>query len=206
MGRRREHDERTARELLLAAERIVAEDGLDALSVRRVAGDAGTSTRAVYSLFGSKDGLVAALGARAYELLGSAVAALPETEDPAGDLVLAGLQFRRFAIEHPALFAIGVQRAVPDSGLWERFRAAAITAWEVLRVRLERLAARDLLGGRAIDQAAMQFHVLCEGLAVVELRGTLGTLSAERIWREALTALIAGFNAPVVAARPRGAS
>jgi len=56
MGRPREHDEATRAALLEAAERIVADRGPTALSVRAVAEAAGTSTRAVYSLFGSKDG------------------------------------------------------------------------------------------------------------------------------------------------------
>ena len=53
MGRPKEHDARTAAALLEAAESVVQSDGVDALSVRRVADEVGTSTRAVYSLFGS---------------------------------------------------------------------------------------------------------------------------------------------------------
>src|SRR5215212_10855269 len=97
MGRPKEHDEQTAAALLDAAERIAERDGLTALSVRRVANEVGTTTRAVYSLFGAKEGLVAALGARAFDLLGASVAALPTTDDPAADLVRAGLVFRGFA-------------------------------------------------------------------------------------------------------------
>ena len=118
MGRPKEHDEQTAAALLDAAERIAEQDGLAALSVRRVANEVGTTTRAVYSLFGAKEGLVAALGARAFDLLGATVAALPTTGDPAADLVRAGLVFRRFTREHPALFRIGVQHidVPPESG------------------------------------------------------------------------------------------
>ena len=166
-------------------------DGLAALSVRRVAGEVGTTTRAVYSLFGSKDGLVVALGARAYDLLGAAVAALPVTADPAADLVEAGLVFRRFAREHPALFAVGVQRALPSRELWEQFRGAASEALSVLHARLRALADRDGLGGRSPSEAAWQFHALCEGLAAMELRNP-GPEDDAR-WRAALSALVRGF-------------
>src|SRR5215471_13015579 len=109
MGRKRVHDEHTAEALLDAAERIVEAEGVEALTVRRVADAVGTTTRAVYSVFGSKDGLVVALGRRAFELLGAEIDAFPATRDPAADLVEAGVRvFRRFAIEHPALFRIGV--------------------------------------------------------------------------------------------------
>ena len=62
MGRPREHDERTAAALLDAAEQLIAERGVDALSLREIAREAGTTTRAVYSLFGSKEQLLGALG------------------------------------------------------------------------------------------------------------------------------------------------
>jgi AcrR family transcriptional regulator len=196
MGRPREHDESTAAALLEAAERAVEAAGVQAVSVRGVARDVGTTTRAVYSLFGSKDGLVVALGARAYELLGAAVAALPETDDPAQDLVDAGLVFRRFAREHPALFAVGVQRELPSRELWDRFRGAAWEALKALHARLERLQEHGGLGGRSVAEAAWQFHALCEGLAAADVRDpAIGRTSEER-WRSALGALVRGFGPP----------
>src|SRR5215203_725278 len=103
MGRPREYDDRTAEQLLDVAEQFVAEGGLEALSVRRLAGAIGASVQAVYSLFGSKDGLVIALGTRAFHLLREGLDALPTTDDPAGDLVEAGVVvFRRFTLSHPA--------------------------------------------------------------------------------------------------------
>ena len=54
VGRRRQHDAHTASALLDAAEEILQDDGVDALSVRTVAARIGTSTRAVYSVFGSR--------------------------------------------------------------------------------------------------------------------------------------------------------
>ena len=133
MGRPREHDDATASALLAAAERTVQERGAAALSVRRVAEEVGTSTRAVYSLFGSKDGLIAALGARMFDLLREGLDALAATEDPGADLVEAGLMFREVATEHPSLFAVGVQRVAPDAS--PTVRSAAGDALAVLRWR-----------------------------------------------------------------------
>lgn len=193
MGRPREHDEETAIRLLDAAERIVEADGLDALSVRRVAAEVGTTTRAVYSLFGSKEGLVVALGTRAFELLGAAIRARPETPDAAGDLAEAGVAvFRRFVVEHPSLFAIGFQRMLPAPGLAAGFRAAASDALTSLRAQVARLEGPGL-GDRSVEDATTEFHALCEGLAALELRGLLPADDAERIWREALDALVRGF-------------
>src|SRR5947209_2250330 len=163
MGRPREHDQLTAAALLTAGERAVEEGGLEALSVRGVATEAGTTTRAVYSLFGSRDGLIAALGAHSYELLGAALERLPQTTDPQADMVEAGLMFRRFALEHPALFSIGIQRTL-TSEVWPQFRSAASDALALLSRRVARLQEKNLLAGRTVAEATIQFHALCEGL------------------------------------------
>lgn len=190
MGRPREHDERTAAALLAAAERAVTDGGIDALSVRGVAADVGTTTRAVYSLFGSKEGLVAALAARPFELLHEGLDALPVTDDAAADLVAAALMFRRFSSEHPALFALGV-RHVPVS------KTVSVVAWEsldVLKAKVRRLAEAGRLNGRTVDGATLQFHALCEGMAAVERRG-MGLSDWEAMWRQAFEALVGGFAA-----------
>ncbi len=195
MGRPREHGHATGDALLAAAEGIVEREGVASLSVRGVAAAVGTTTRAVYSVFGSKEGLLAALGVRAFELLRDGLDQLPTTDDPVADLVAAGLMFREFALAHPSLFAIGVQRNASLEA-WTNVRAAAETALKELYARLARLATAGALGGRAVPDAAWQFHALCEGLAAMELRaGDVGT--GEAMWRGALSALVIGFAEPV---------
>jgi AcrR family transcriptional regulator len=197
MGRPKEHNEQTAIALLDAAERTVEAEGIEALSVRGVADAIGTTTRAVYSLFGSKDGLVDALGARAFELLGAAIAELPVTDDPAADLVEAGVVvFRRFALAHPVLFQIGVQRTLAAPALATRFGPARTEAFEGLQARFTRLDSGGMLGRRDPRHAACEFHALCEGLAALELRGGLPPGEEESVWRDAFTALLTGFAAP----------
>jgi AcrR family transcriptional regulator len=195
VGRPKVHDKRTALALLEAAERLVAEDGLETLSVRRVAGAVGTTTRAVYSLYGSKEGLVVALGVRAFELLRAAIMALPATDDPAGDLVEAGVVvFRRFVLQHPALFRLAVQHTAVPSELAQGFRGAAEHALEGLQSRVARLAEAGQLGARTLADASCEFHALCEGLAALEVRCAIPQDEAERIWRDALAALMAGWG------------
>jgi AcrR family transcriptional regulator len=196
MGRPREHDERTAAALLAAAERTIQDHGPDALSVRGIAADIGTTTRAVYSLFGSKEGLIAALGAHAFDLLGAGLDSLPTTDDPGSDLVAAGLMFRRFATEHPSLFAIGIQRVISSPSLWQQeVRPAAERALRTLKSRMQRLADAGLLRERSIDEAALEFHALCEGLAALELRSPGPEAEWEQRWAAAFATQVAGFAA-----------
>jgi AcrR family transcriptional regulator len=196
MGRPRLHDEETAEALLDAAEAIVAAGGPDALSVRRVAEQASTTTRAVYSLFESKEGLLVALGNRAFETLGSRVGQTSWTEDPAADLVNAAVgNFRRWALEHPALFRIAFQRNEIPPELAERFRPTQLKALADLAEMVSR--ALGLHGGLAnpeVREATTKFDAMCEGLACLELRGVLAPDRAEGIWRDALAALLSGMQ------------
>jgi len=195
MGRRRIHDGSVAAALVDAAERIVERDGLEGLTVRAVAAETGTTTRAVYSTVGSMAALLGRLGGRAFDLLGARVAGLPVTDDPVVDLVTAGTQgFRRFALDHPALFRVGIQQiAVP----WEAVASilpVAQQALEPLLVRMHRLESASGLGARSVPDATWEFHALCEGMAAVELRGIIPAAGAERLWTDALTALVTGWH------------
>jgi hypothetical protein len=119
--------------------------------------------------------------------------ALPATGDPQTDVVEASLMFRRFTLEHPALFSIGIQLTEPS--LWPRFSGQAAQALAALHRLFEPLAEADLLGGRSVAEAARQFHALCEGLAAVELRRAPLGRDPEEFWRSAVLALVTGFAA-----------
>jgi hypothetical protein len=117
--------------------------------------------------------------------------AIPLTGDPYHDLIEAALMFRRFALEHPALFQVAFQRVVP--AVWPRFQSAATDALATLRGRFEPLAATDRLGGRPVTEAVVTFHCLCEGMAALELRGIPFALDPEQAWRSAFRALLTGL-------------
>jgi AcrR family transcriptional regulator len=205
MGRPREHDDDTRLALLEAAERIVSERGPGALSVRSVADAAGTTTRAVYSLFGSKDGLlVQALARDAFEFLYTEIGRLEETDDAAADLVDVGvLAFRRLVREHPALYRIAFQRIVPALDAGPELAAARQKAWVQLVAKVERLEQADLLGDKPPEEAAVELIAMMEGLGNAELRGAVLRLlpegHEEEFWRTALTTLVRGFAAPTPA-------
>jgi AcrR family transcriptional regulator len=192
MGRPKLHDERTAAALLDAAERIVEADGLDALSLRRLAEQTHTTTRAVYSVYGSKDGLIAALAARGFDILRDGVAGVPTTQRPDRDLVEAGLVFRQYAVDHPSLFRIAFQNQPSGLRMMPSVRVAATEALGVLKHRVARLEEDGLLGDYSVDDATLHFHAACEGLAGLELRGNLSS-DSERLWRQGLSALVRGL-------------
>jgi len=185
--------------LRAAAERLVAEGGPDALSVRAVAEAAGTSTRAVYAVFGSKDGLlVDALAQGAFEFLVAEIDKLEETDDPGADLIAVGIPvFRRLVLEHPALYRVAFQRVVPGLDAGPELNAVRAIAWAQLVAKVGRLEAAGLLAGKSAPDAAVEFIAMMEGLGNAELRGTVLRLlpegSEEQTWRNALETLVRGF-------------
>jgi AcrR family transcriptional regulator len=200
MGRPRVHDDETRAALRAATERVVSESGVGAFSVRAVAREVGTTTRAVYSLFGSKEGLlVDAMAQTAYAFLADGMDALGETDDPVEDLVAVGVPvFRTLVLEHPAPYRIAFQRITPGFRAGPEVVEARERAYAGLRRRVERLADAGLLGDKPVSEAAVEFNAMLEGLANAELRGTVfRTLAAgeeERAWREALLTVIRGFR------------
>ena len=92
------------------------------------------------------------------------------------------------------------------------FASAAAEAFAGLEGNVTRVKVAGLLGSRSVRDAACEFHALCEGLAAVELRGQMTAGEQSRIWRDALTALVAGFacggdqRAAVSAPRPASAA
>jgi len=193
------HDEATRAALRAAAERLVAEGGAAAFSVRAVAEAVGTSTRAVYSLFGSKEGLlVDALAQGAFQFLADGIAELAETDDPVADLVEVGSVFRRLVREHPALYRIAFQRIVPGFRAGPEVTGARERAFAQLLAKVQRVADAGLLGRKSVADAAVEFNAMLEGLANAELRGTTLSIlpagSEERAWREALTTVARGFG------------
>jgi len=196
MGRPRLHDERTERELLAAAEALLAEGGAEALSVRRLAEAARTTPRAIYSVFGGMDGLLGALFREAFHALAADLDALALTDDPMADLVAAGaVGFRGWARARPELFKLAFNEMPAVRG---EDSAAGVAAFERLVGRVRRCIDAGLIApGRELE-VGLSFHALCEGLAAFEGRGRFPLLAGQdpaAMWRSALGALVEGYRA-----------
>lgn len=200
VGRPKEHDDTTREALRVAAEELFELAGADGVSVRAVADAAGTTTRAVYSLFGSRDALLNdALAQKAYEVLADALDAMDDSDDPAADLVETGvLVFRRFVTEHPALYRIAFQRALPGFAPGPELQNARNAAFGRLVAKVHRLEEARQLGKKPLYEAVMEFQAMCEGLANFELRGAhipmLPAGDEADAWRRAFTTLVRGWK------------
>jgi AcrR family transcriptional regulator len=193
MGRPREHDEATRERLLAAAERLSATKGFDAITVRAVAEEAATTTRAVYALFGSKEGLEQALHHAMFTRLRDLEQGRRRRDDPRADLLELALAYRRWAVERPERYALAMHRFVgrdarsrSDEGL-----AVSRAALEEVRQAVRRCRDAGLLAAD-VEEVVTQLRAVVHGLAEFENLGLLGS-DPERHWRTVTSAVLDGY-------------
>jgi AcrR family transcriptional regulator len=104
MVRSKAHDEALRDRLLERAGEMLSAGGLAALSLRTLARDCGTSTTAVYSLFGGKSALLTAVLDAAARRLVARLTAVEPGDDPVASLVRLGTAYRLGALAEPHLF------------------------------------------------------------------------------------------------------
>jgi AcrR family transcriptional regulator len=184
------HDEALRVRLLDRAGELLSSEGPEALSLRRLAADVGTSTTAVYSLFGGKPALVRELYVAAFQRFGARLAAVAPTGEPAEDLVQLGLAYRTAALAEPHLYLIMFTKAVAG------FEPDHEVAVQVLGPLVEVGRSAGLPDP---ETAAMTVWGLVHGLVSLELNGNLTDAGqVERVLRAGL----AGFSVSVAATSP----
>jgi AcrR family transcriptional regulator len=181
--------------VLQAAVDMLAHDGLAGFTTRKVAEGAGTSTPAVYELFGDKAGLVREMFFEGFRMLYLRLDGRGTTGDPRADMVAVMLVLREFAQENPALARLMFSRpfAEFDPGPSERRAGSAVRELIVERVR--GCIDAGVISGDPTDIA----HVLlaaAQGMILQETAGWLGTSSAsmDRRWDLAADVLVNGLS------------
>jgi AcrR family transcriptional regulator len=161
-----------SRELLELAYHYVLEHGLADMSLRPLAQAIGTSPRVLLFLFGSKDGLVRALLARAREDELDAIETL-RRERGGGSLDAMVAEVWRWLSDHRhrGLLRLWVERyarsLMEPEGTWAGFAAATVDDW------LELLASAQPAGERDTPAAIAE-----RTLSLAVLRGALLDLLA----------------------------
>ena len=160
------------RRLLEEAARLLGEEGPSALSTRRLARDAGTSTMAVYTHFGGMPALVREIVAEGFRRLMERVAAVPVTDDPVHDLAQVSIAYRANALENPQIYAVMFGSAsLGGYRLNEDEREVGLGAFGQLVDAVRR--AMDAGRLREDDPAAVagQFWSALHGYVMLELSG-----------------------------------
>jgi len=195
MGRPKEHGEQTRAALLTAAGELLHAEGAQAVSVRRVAAAVGTSTRAVYSLFDDKEGLLRALSEDVAETMRRHHEDIPERADPLAEIVDLAFGYRAAALAKPQLYDLFFGMVNRNSDLADPLFALVYRSFERVLKAIRRAHAAGLFPGREVLEVGLNLFALVHGLASLELRGLLGD-AAEAIWRQSVEATLAGLRTP----------
>jgi AcrR family transcriptional regulator len=104
---------RTKQAILDAAREIIAEDGINALSMRALADRIDYSPAGLYEYYGSKEEIVTAMCEEGQRFLYAAMAEVDRALPPVDYLYEIGLAYIRFALEHPDYFLVMFTAAPP---------------------------------------------------------------------------------------------
>jgi AcrR family transcriptional regulator len=189
------HDAALRLRLLECAGATLSTHGLAALSLRSLAAEVGTSTTAVYALFGGKPGLLAALHAEAFTRLGARLAAVPLGADPLEDLVALGRAYRDAALADPHFYEVMFGGALPAD---ERWCAAAAPILRPVADVVQRAAATGVLRPELDPETvSLALWATLHGLVSLHLRGLLpaDATAPATVDDVALRAVVAGWRA-----------
>ncbi len=100
--------------VLRVADELLDEAGPDALSLRKIADLAGTSTQAVYTQFGGKPGLADAMYRSGYQRLADECEALADVGDSIERIRALALAYRRVALANPEHYKLMTGRPIAD--------------------------------------------------------------------------------------------
>ena len=174
----------TGKAILDAADRVLAVEGPEALTVRRIASEAGLSTMGVYSRFGGKEGVVDQLRIDGFQILVDTMASTPTTDQPAEDLRVCGRNYRKFALDHPTHYLVMFGSALNDCATSDDALTAGHGAFGRLVERIRRAQSmgvvRDDVDSETIAEVVWS---TIHGHVVLELQSMQASTTSENAER-----------------------
>jgi AcrR family transcriptional regulator len=96
----------TKQQIVDATRRVLAADGIKAVTMRRVAEEVGISAPSIYRHFEDRDAMVKAVLAEASQLFASYMFRALERGEPVDQLVATGIQYLKFAFDNEMVFGL----------------------------------------------------------------------------------------------------
>ncbi len=180
--------------LLDAAEAILETEGPDALSVRRIAADAGVAPMGVYNHFESKAGIIDALFARSFDRLAQTLASLSEIPDPLEALLVGSASYRELALAHPAAYELMFLRSVKGFEPSPASKEVALGSLAQLLAAVERAIGSGALAPNDPMMVTQMIWATCHGWVTLELNGLADFVDRNEGARQLRQALLAGLT------------
>lgn len=175
-----------------AAIRILGTEGREALSARRLAREAGTSTTAVYTYFGGMDELHRDVRRRELGMLLSTLPTIGQTGDPVADLARLTTGYVRYGADNRARYRVMFVDQPPDDDgdpaehVFSRFRQAIDACASAGRFEPDRDYSPALWAG--------EVWTACHGVVMLASSGLLTRPQVDAMHTDLLYRLCVGFG------------
>jgi AcrR family transcriptional regulator len=182
--------------LIALAGAHIAREGVDSLSVRALAKEAGVAHRSAYQHFPDKDGLIAAVFVEAYQRLDARIS--DSGGAPEARLIQVARALSGFAADEPKMFLAMTGPRVNQSGAHEALEAAIAKSWRHVAAPIGAGVDSGAFKARDKRAAAALFWGGLTGVLTQAALGRLKVKPAERaaFFDDVARRLIAGLKAP----------
>lgn len=183
------------RSLLDVAAGLLAAEGPGALTMRRIATEAGCSTTVLYRLFGAKDGIADALYREGFARLQRRLNAVPRGDDAAEYLAAVGRAYRENALAEPNFYGVMSGLAIPGYTPGEEATTAAEASLDVLREAARFCIETGVFRADADpDEVADTLWAAAHGVISLERAGHFPGELGQRRWHLLTNAASAAFQ------------
>jgi AcrR family transcriptional regulator len=150
-----------------AAREVIAEHGVERLSLREVARKLGVSHQAPYRHYPSRDHLLAEVMRRCFESFARALDASERNDDPMADLESLGRQYLGYASANPLEYRLMFGTPWPEPAEHPDLVRDAVHAFDVLRGVLRRVYGDSTATRAKVDLHAMFIWSTMHGFASI---------------------------------------
>jgi AcrR family transcriptional regulator len=152
---------------IVAAQEVIAERGIENLSLREVSRKLGVSHQAPYKHYPSRDHLLAEVMRRCFQHFAAHLDARQRFDDPMQDLESLGLQYLAYAQSRPLEYRLMFSTTWPASAEQADLVGDATHAFDVLRGVLRRMHGDGPAAREQVDLDALYIWSTMHGLAGV---------------------------------------
>lgn len=152
---------------IVAARDVIAEQGVEGLSLRDVARRLGVSHQAPYRHYPSRDHLLAEVMRRCFQRFAAHLDARPRFDAPEEDLASLGMQYLAYAQQNPLEYRLMFSTPWPRTGEEAGLARDAAHAFDVLRGVLQRLHGDSPESRTLVELDALHVWSTMHGLAGV---------------------------------------
>jgi AcrR family transcriptional regulator len=160
-----------------AAREVIAEHGIEHLSLREVARRLGVSHQAPYRHYPSRDHLLAEVMRRCFESFAQNLDARERSEDPTVELNALGRRYLAYAASNPLEYRLMFGTAWPEPAAHPDLVKDAVHAFDVLRTVLKRIFGEKASAKQQVDMHAMFIWSSMHGLATITESNVMSCLN-----------------------------